>query len=255
MFKIQKIGQFLVLVALLFTVLFSTQSNHAEAGDTCPNTGGGWIKVDGLTSLSYTYTAPSGNLVAEVCYKASTEVVYYDVTPPQSPVVVTSTVWNKSGCPAANGCNYQSLSHASFRLVSSGTPTPTPTDLPCPTDNPTASPTPTPTATATATATATSEPNETPTPTPTATATATATPFATATPTSNPTDSPNDDNDDSSDSGVGGADVQTGGQVLGTSTMAATGVFDENVMQVLFAIGSIQTALGIIKSGKKKVQV
>ena len=78
---------------------------------TCPNTGNGWIKVDSINALSYMYTAPDGKLVESVCYKAGTTKIEYDVSPPESPHTVNSTVLN----PVGN--NYQNISHASFKLV------------------------------------------------------------------------------------------------------------------------------------------
>jgi uncharacterized repeat protein (TIGR01451 family) len=87
-------------------------------GGVCPH-GGDWDKVDGLTGISYAYTADSGKLVAEACYEAGTSVIYENIDPATSPVTVNSTVWNKDGCSevGVGGCNYQDLSHASFRLV------------------------------------------------------------------------------------------------------------------------------------------
>ena len=49
---------------------------------------------------------------------------------------------------------------------------------------------------------------------------------------------------------IGGANISP--QVLGASTMAATGVAVDNIMHTVFGIGSFLTSLGIISSGKKK---
>jgi hypothetical protein len=104
----------IIIVAMLALAFVASAG---EAGiDTCPS-GGDWIKIEPLSGTSYTYTAPAGRLVAEVCYKAGDTVVKYLVTPPTQTVTVNSTVWNKPECPEATGCNYQDLSHASFRLV------------------------------------------------------------------------------------------------------------------------------------------
>lgn len=112
----KKIIVLFFVLALALTLGFTATTATAAAADTCPNTGGDWVKVDDLSGLSYSYTAPSGYLVAEWCYKASTTVVYGNVNPPQKSVTVSSTVLN----PAGN--NYQELSHASFRLVKSADP-------------------------------------------------------------------------------------------------------------------------------------
>lgn len=82
----------------------------ANGQETCPE-GDGWVKVDGLSGLIYTFDVPEGYEVADNCYKASTTVVY------GSGDTVESSVWNKDDCPGARGCNLQELSHASFRLV------------------------------------------------------------------------------------------------------------------------------------------
>lgn len=41
-------------------------------------------------------------------------------------------------------------------------------------------------------------------------------------------------------------------QVLGTSTMASTGVVEESIFYTLFSFGSLLTSVGIMKNGKKK---
>jgi len=150
------------IVFTAFLILFATPigllSNvFAQGQETCPASGD-WIKVDGLSGTSYTYTAPEGKLIAETCYKASTFVINDIINPPQKTVTVVSTVGHD-------------LSHASFRLVDEPSPsptptktfTPTPTFTSTPTDEPT--PSPTPTETFTPTPTFTSTPTFTPTPT------------------------------------------------------------------------------------------
>ncbi len=71
--------------------------------ETCP-AGGDWVKVEGLSGTSYTYTAPAGKVIVGWCYKASTFVVFGVVDPPQTSYTVTSTVGHD-------------LSHASFQLA------------------------------------------------------------------------------------------------------------------------------------------
>jgi hypothetical protein len=113
------------------------------------------------------------------------------------------------------------------------------------------SPTPTPTATLIPTPTPTTDPCaeqgacETPTPTPT------------STPTPEPT-TPSCGSDEHLDlSGtkclkweLGGPPAPppvTGGQVLGASTMAGTGAFEEAIFNLIFVLGSGLTALGLRK--------
>ena len=51
------------------------------------------------------------------------------------------------------------------------------------------------------------------------------------------------------DSGTGGASV---GQVLGSSTLAATGVVEDALFHSIFTLGSLLTSFGIMKNGKKR---
>lgn len=51
-----------------------------------------------------------------------------------------------------------------------------------------------------------------------------------------------------SDSGTGGAQI---GQVLGASTMAATGAVSDALFNSIFTLGSLLTSFGIMKDGKK----
>ncbi|RJR24374.1 DUF4215 domain-containing protein [Candidatus Microgenomates bacterium] len=103
----------------------SLDDNQTLSQEVCPEGEGGWVKVDGLSSLYYFYTAPTGKLVSNTCYKAGNTVVYGEITPPASPVTVSSTVFNQDGCTEiGSGCNYQNLSHASFKLVDEPLPDP-----------------------------------------------------------------------------------------------------------------------------------
>ena len=146
--------------------------------ETCPNSGG-WDKVDPLSGLSYTYTVPSGKLVTEWCYKASTTVVYGVVNPPAGVVTVESTVLN----PQEN--NYQNLSHASFKLIDD--PLETETETPTETQTETVTETPTETQTETVTETPTETVTETVTETITKTVTKTKTKTVTEEITETPT--------------------------------------------------------------------
>jgi len=114
--------------------------------ETCPHNGD-WVKVDGLSGLTYDYTAPEGKLIAESCYKAGNhDPVFATYDPALASVTIVSKVFNSPGgviCTAPGvpdpGCAYQELSHASFRLIGDpGTETPTetpPTETP-PTETP-----------------------------------------------------------------------------------------------------------------------
>lgn len=144
----------LVAIAVLIVLLFSgSVAAKANGQETCPNSAP-WVKVDGLSGTSFTYTAPDGYQIVEWCYKASTTVVYGSAN--GSSVTVTSTVTNKNG-------QVQDLSHASFRLEQDEQPTEEPTREPTedPTEEPTEAPTEVPTEEPT------SEPTEEPTQPPT----------------------------------------------------------------------------------------
>ena len=177
--------------------------------ETCPD-GGDWVKVDGLSGQSYNYTAPSGKLVAETCYKAGTTVEYSPINPPQKSVTITSGV-------------QQALSHISVRLVEEpkqATPTPT--------NTPTMTPTSTPTSVITATPTNT--PTMTPTSTPTNQFTATPTSTPTNTPTFTPTPTPTDEGQKSNLILVGECDLnQTVEDNFGTISWTVTNNNDEPV--------------------------
>lgn len=113
----------------------------------CPETGGGWLKVDGIDSPTALAIAPEGSLIAEVCYKAGTNQATYLVGPIASTLIVSTLV--------NNGGQVADISHYSIRLVPvpestiTPTPTPTPTSTPTPTPTPTGTPTPEPTPTRT----------------------------------------------------------------------------------------------------------
>lgn len=173
--------RYLLILVLLFAWFNPSKQVIAQGQEVCPNTGDGWIKFDNLNGYSFTYTADEGYLVAESCYKASTDVVYQTYEPPQQTVVITTLE--------------HELSHVSVRVVPeevtptstpvvTETPEPTPTSTPTVTETPEPTPTSTPTVTDTPepTPTATQEITDTPEPTPTATQVITNTPNPTATP-------------------------------------------------------------------------
>jgi hypothetical protein len=126
--SISKTGKILSVIAIAAAFVLLTGAgafarghsgnNNVNGQETCPKTGNGWVKVDDLSGLTYTFTdIPYGYEVTDNCYKAGTSVVY------GSGPTVTSTVWNKEGCTkVGRGCNYQELSHASFKLAKKDTP-------------------------------------------------------------------------------------------------------------------------------------
>ncbi len=118
--KFMLIGLLIVLALSASAALAAGPDQAVQApnlkSETCPE-GDGWVKYDGLSGLSFTMPSddiPDGYYVTDNCYKAGNTVVY------GSGDTVESTVWNKDGCPGKRGCAYQELSHASFKLESSG---------------------------------------------------------------------------------------------------------------------------------------
>ena len=133
-----------IVAVALFLVL--TGSASATAQETCPS-GGDWVKVDGLSGHSYTYSPPEGYVVTDNCYKHATFVHYGS-----GDTVNTDLHWkqhcNKFFCIPVPF--RPELSHASFLLeeikaTPSPSPTSTPTPSPTPTPEPTSSPSPSPT--------------------------------------------------------------------------------------------------------------
>lgn len=106
-----------VLTILVIAALFAVMQTAWGTGqDTCPE-GGGWVKVDDLDGLTYTFDVPDGFTVTDNCFKAATTLVFGT-----GPTVTNTTVVNKNG-------QLQDISHASFLLVedtSSTTTTTTP---------------------------------------------------------------------------------------------------------------------------------
>ena len=137
--------------------------------------------------------------------------------------------------------------------------TPEPDTNDCPLNIPTSTPTQTSTSTATATATATSTGRSTPTSTPTPTATPNADiclnldGIQTSVPEGKHLDASGENCVEFSVPGVEQArGLNVGGQVLGTSTMAGTGVVEDAIFNSIFTLGSLLTSFGIMKNGKKK---
>ncbi|GEN79946.1 hypothetical protein [Actinotalea fermentans] len=83
----------------------------AAAQETCPDTGGDWIKEDGVADGTYTLTvaAPSKMVIVETCVKAANDVAFATYSPGENVVTVTSPATNDAGAQ-------QSISHVSYRL-------------------------------------------------------------------------------------------------------------------------------------------
>jgi hypothetical protein len=130
----------LITIGLSFGIgyLMSRPTQVSAQASVCPE-GNGWTSHIQVNSQSITYNADPGKLIVESCYKAGTTLRYATYNPGVNTKTLNSDVWNKSGCPDVNGCNYQNISHASFKLAISS-PTPTPTASPTPTPTPPACP-------------------------------------------------------------------------------------------------------------------
>lgn len=103
----------------------------SAVSDVCPNDSG-WVKVDGLSGLTYTYSVPAGYEVTENCMKVGSHTPVYGV----GNTVTNTTLFNSPGnlpagqvCTApgvpVNGCSLQSISHAAFKLVQKAPEDPT----------------------------------------------------------------------------------------------------------------------------------
>jgi len=124
-----KTHQFLLLNLLFISLLLVPfNSVIANGQEVCPNNGNGWIKFDDLDGYSFTYTADEGYLVAESCYKASTDVVYQTYEPPIKTVVITT--------------QDHEISHVSVRIVEEVTPPPEVTPTPDVSETPEVTPPP-----------------------------------------------------------------------------------------------------------------
>lgn len=115
------------------SVLSADPASPTQPDFICPETGNGWVKFDGINSATALATAPTGSLIAEVCYKAGTNQAVYLVGPVASTLIVSTLV--------NNGGQVADISHYSIRLVPAVTPTSTPTPEPTVTVTPTPEPT------------------------------------------------------------------------------------------------------------------
>ncbi len=122
-----------VALSFLFAGVGATAASADQPDFICPDGVGGWVKTEPVDLLSTTATAPSGKLIAEVCYKAGDNNAFFNVNPPASSVTITSTLLN-------NGGQIAEISHYSLRLVDKVDPAavtpvfPDPTPPTCDTD-------------------------------------------------------------------------------------------------------------------------
>ena len=103
----------IVALALVVTPVLANpiyEDEYEKNGqEVCPQ-GDGWDKVDNIGSLSYIYKVGEGFHVTDTCYKASTELVFEELDPPEGvEVILVSSVTNDNDEP-------QDISHASFLL-------------------------------------------------------------------------------------------------------------------------------------------
>lgn len=87
----------------------------AAAQETC-KANDGWIKLDGLSGLTLTITAPAGKVIVGVCAKSSTNVVTIALDPGQASYTIESGTGPWAGFVNGNG-RAQELSHASYLLA------------------------------------------------------------------------------------------------------------------------------------------
>lgn len=136
-------NKFLSKVSLVISILIIAAFIRFSAGDilasnpaVCPN-GGEWVKDE---NSPYSYSAPDGNKIAEVCIKGGQDQAIFNSD-------------GNNGCWQVTGINSQSaqavkigegpvckdISHVSFKISGSivnPTPTPTPTPIASPTSTP-----------------------------------------------------------------------------------------------------------------------
>lgn len=198
------------------------------------------LNLGGTGTGSYTMSTPgNGNGAWQVTTS------FYTLTGLTASVSYTGNVGSNSSLVISDYCSQGAV-----------TPTPTPTNAPTatptPTNEPTATPTPTGIPTVTPTPGCEEDCEPTATPTPEATATPTPTGVPTATPT--PGNSGCTDNCGTPNNNGGSSTSSTPTQaVLGASTMAATGTFTENLMNIFMTLGMISLVAGAAKYAKTKI--
>lgn len=194
---------------------------------------------DIIPPYTFTYCADGGyTLIGSICEKNS--------KPDEAPMIFLY-----------NGLNWTTAGQAIYNnqcVYNTTTPTPSVTPTVTPSVTPSVTPTITPSITPTVTPTVTPIVTVTPTITPTPTTDPCAN-NACVTPTPTPTSSGCTSNCGSSNnnsSSGGSSSSQPIQAVLGTSTMADTGTFTQNMMTLLFTLGMMILALGAKSYAKEK---
>lgn len=246
------------LIFLVFVLSVSTlsyQTIFADGGNNNECEDAQETSYVGGTENERSFTTPSGENVDGVCIKSGSgmfgdthseslangtyESGCYQVTGVGTNTVTVTKLLDGSEC---KGISHLDIYYSRSQV----TPTPTETITPTPTDRVT--PTPTETITPTPTSRVTPTPTEQITPTPTETVTPTPTETITPTPTLTPTPTPtgqvagtSTSSDSGGDPGDPGDPGQVQGQVLGASTLAATGIDSKP----LFVIGMILIGISL----------
>lgn len=219
------------------------------------------VDCNGQGQVYFTGSIPQGGFTLELMDKAANNAGSFIETAPNKTIItITSgtspvsyslplTYWNPPHMRVDS--NYNTKSPSIYCSGAGVTPTTeiTPTVTVTPTATPSATPAVTVTPTVTTTPTVT--PTVTVTPTPTTdpcanNACVTPTPTATPTPTST-----NSGNGGSSSGGSSSSSTTTTQAVLGASTMAETGTFTENLMNILLIAGIISLAAGSLSYAKE----
>lgn len=242
---IQSVGVLAIIMTVIFfagQVLAATTLNGPLTSYQCVSSESRW-----KTDTESMATLPSGYTITSVYVKAGSSCI--EVYPADSEGCYTAIVsGNTVTVTGEESSECQDISHLEGTYSVTSTPTPTPTGTLTPTPTGTLTPTPT----------------DTPTPTPTGTLTPTLTPTPTPTPNiggdgDGLSDGKSDGRSDGLSSGVGGTAAVLGvktaakrGEVLGASTMAATGSFPTTLASIEQVFGAALVALGAGLHGKKK---
>lgn len=238
----------LLLIAILFEIFINIPKS-VVAKDECPPPGvAGWTKIDSDDLTSYPVTGAT-----QYCFKYGSS----NNPNPNGCIEGISDEWP----PLVDG-NYCGLSHWAYYIPPVATPSPSPSPSlspspspsisPSPSSGPSVSPSPTPSPSLTP------SPSVSPSSSPTGSGSPTPTPIATLTPTPTTTihcgegehlDASGKNcvrfSDPGVESPIGGTEIT--GQVLGASSMAGTGVAQDNLFAAIFTIGSVLASFGIRK--------
>jgi hypothetical protein len=241
---------FVVAAALGLAVAaaFSMTPSASAQTATCPVNDGKWegqnppfSPAPGITVTSesenlVTFTVASGTTLVSVCVKSGNDLSGHSVS--CSPDT-TFPVDGPATCSVTTSGQGNGISHITFDVTTTPTPTPSPTPTPTPEPTPTPTPEPTPTPTPEPTPTPTPEPTPTPTPEPTPTPTPEPTPSPTPTPTPPP-----------GGGGAGGAGGGGGGSAAPSGELPFTGL--PVLVPLLAGLGLMTAGLGLWRRGREK---